>query len=146
MEKILFEKEGNTTRAVGVQLAASENAPKYTVKARKEVILSAGAISSPHILFVSGIGSSEELKSAGVPMVKNLPAVGKHLLDVSVIFAVLSLSRSSLTRRTYSIWRPDQESSGRDQPLRSTVLTIIPSAPRFPSLDGSGTEADHSAG
>ena len=103
MEKILFEKEGDTTRAVGVQLAASENAPKYTVKARKEVILSAGAISSPHLLFVSGIGASEELESAGVAMVKNLPAVGKHLLDVRVIFAVLSLFLISLTRRTYSI-------------------------------------------
>ena len=97
VEKNLFEKEGDTTRAVGVQLAASENAPKYTVKARKEVILSAGAISSPHLLFVSGIGSSEELESAGVAMVKSLPAVGKHLLDVSVIFTVLLLS---LTRRT----------------------------------------------
>ena len=94
VEKILFEKEGDTTRTVGVQLAASENTPKYTVKGRKEVILSAGAISSPHPLYASGIRSSEELKSAGVAMVENLPAVGKHLLGVSVIFAVLSLSRS----------------------------------------------------
>ena len=97
MEKILFEKEGDTTRTVDGQLAASENAPKYTVKARKEVVLSAGAISSPHLLFVSGIGSSEELRSAGVAVVKSLPAVGKHLLDVSVIFTVLFLS---LTRGT----------------------------------------------
>ena len=103
MEKILFEKEGDTTRTVDGQLAASENAPKYTVKARKEVVLSAGAISSPHLLYASGIRSSEESKSAGVAMVQNLPAVGKHLLGVSVIFAVLSLSRSSLTRGTYSI-------------------------------------------
>lgn len=84
VEKVLFASKGTSPRAVGVQVSTSEKSPKYRVAARREVVLSAGAISSPQLLFVSGIGSQEELKAAGVPVVKNLPAVGKHLLDVSI--------------------------------------------------------------
>lgn len=82
VEKILFSSSGDTPQAIGIQVATSEEALKYRIAANKEVILSAGAISSPHLLFVSGIGAAEELESAGVPVVKDLPAVGKHLLDV----------------------------------------------------------------
>ena len=84
-EKILFSTEDGVPRAIGVQVSTSNKAKGYSVKARKEVVLSAGAISSPHLLFVSGIGSQEELESVRVPLIKNLPAVGKHLLHVSSI-------------------------------------------------------------
>ena len=83
VEKVLFSANSEANpRAIGVQVAACIAAQKYRVGASKEVILCAGAISSPHLLFVSGVGSEEELTSAGIPVVKNLPAVGKHLLDV----------------------------------------------------------------
>ena len=84
-EKILFSIEDGVPRAIGVQVSTSNKAKGYSVRARKEVVLSAGAISSPHLLFVSGIGSQEELESVGVPLIKNLPAVGKHFLNVSRI-------------------------------------------------------------
>ena len=82
VEKILFATEAETPRAIGVQVAASLKALKYCVAARREVVLCAGAISSPHLLFVSGIGSADHLTTVDISMVKNLPAVGKHLLDV----------------------------------------------------------------
>ncbi len=53
----------------------------HEVRASKEVILSAGAIGSPHILLLSGIGPRDELKAAGVSCVLDQPHVGKHLQD-----------------------------------------------------------------
>ncbi|TPN47440.1 alcohol dehydrogenase [Mesorhizobium sp. B1-1-9] len=48
---------------------------------RAELVLSAGAIGSPRILFASGIGPAEELKAAGIEPVANVPGVGKNLRD-----------------------------------------------------------------
>ena len=71
VEKLLFE--GN--RVTGVQLASAQ------LKANKEVILSAGAIGSPQLLMVSGIGSEEQLTPHNIKMVKELPGVGQNLQD-----------------------------------------------------------------
>ena len=65
------------TTAVGVQYGTDLK----TVKAAKEVILSAGAVGSPAILLRSGIGPEDILKSAGVPTLVSLPSVGQHLQD-----------------------------------------------------------------
>jgi choline dehydrogenase-like flavoprotein len=51
------------------------------VRADKEVILSAGAIGSPHLLMLSGIGPRAELEAAGVACALDQPHVGKHLKD-----------------------------------------------------------------
>ena len=51
------------------------------VKARKEIILSAGSIGSPHILQASGVGDPSKLKKHGINIVYNSPGVGKNLQD-----------------------------------------------------------------
>ncbi|MEL6607978.1 MAG: GMC family oxidoreductase N-terminal domain-containing protein [Pseudomonadota bacterium] len=51
------------------------------IKARKEVILCAGAINSPKLLQLSGLGPAELLKSLNIPVVRNLPQVGRGLQD-----------------------------------------------------------------
>ncbi|KSV71993.1 alanine-phosphoribitol ligase [Sinorhizobium sp. GL2] len=66
-------------KAVGVQLA--EGAGVRTVYANREVVVSAGAINSPRLLMLSGIGAAEELKSLGIAPVHDLPGVGKNLQD-----------------------------------------------------------------
>ena len=53
----------------------------HTVKANKEVILSAGAIGSPHILQVSGIGEEQKLKKHGIEIIHELKGVGQNLQD-----------------------------------------------------------------
>lgn len=54
---------------------------RYVIEVKEEVILSGGAIGSPQVLQLSGIGDATHLRSVGVPLVKDLPAVGKELQD-----------------------------------------------------------------
>ncbi|KAK9497725.1 hypothetical protein O3M35_004393 [Rhynocoris fuscipes] len=70
--------KGDPPRAAGIQLL--RNGVRQVVKARKEIILSAGAINSPQLLMLSGIGPKEELKRVGIPLIKELP-VGYNLQD-----------------------------------------------------------------
>lgn len=51
------------------------------VRARREVILAGGAFGSPQVLQLSGIGAGEELRPLGIPVVNELPGVGKNLQD-----------------------------------------------------------------
>ncbi|XP_063238268.1 glucose dehydrogenase [FAD, quinone]-like [Bacillus rossius redtenbacheri] len=74
--KILID--GATKTATGVQFR--KNGEYRQVRARKEVILAAGAIKSPHILLLSGVGPAKHLKEFGIPVVKDL-AVGENLQD-----------------------------------------------------------------
>jgi choline dehydrogenase len=81
--KIVFSSNKSVPRAIGVELSQSSNLIKYCVAAKKEIILSAGALGSPHILMLSGIGPQEELQHLGISIVKELSAVGKNLNDVT---------------------------------------------------------------
>lgn len=74
--KILFNAEG--TAAVGVEY--QKNGYSYVIKARKEVIISAGAIRSPQLLMVSGIGPADHLRQYGIKPIVDLP-VGLNLMD-----------------------------------------------------------------
>ena len=83
VEKVLFDESESEPRAIGVELSKSPVSPKYRVKANREVILCGGAVATPHILLVSGIGPQEDLLKVGVQVVKDLPQVGKNYYDVS---------------------------------------------------------------
>ncbi|XP_054709909.1 uncharacterized protein LOC129219656 [Uloborus diversus] len=74
VRKIIIEKG----RAVGVQF--DHEGSTYEVKAKREVILSAGATNTPKILMLSGIGPRKELERFKIPIVSDLP-VGKNLQD-----------------------------------------------------------------
>ena len=67
------------TRARGV--AYYEGNELKEVRARREVILCAGAFGSPQVLMLSGIGPAPELQRRGIPVVQNLPGVGQNLQD-----------------------------------------------------------------
>jgi choline dehydrogenase len=66
-------------RAVGVRYA--QNGVLHDAKARREVLLCGGAINSPHILQLSGIGPGGLLQSVGIETVHDLPGVGENLQD-----------------------------------------------------------------
>ncbi len=66
-------------RAVGVDVRQG-NAER-SLTARREVILSAGALQSPQLLMLSGVGPGAHLQTLGVPVLHDLPGVGQHLHD-----------------------------------------------------------------
>ena len=66
-------------RAEGVRVMTATG-PK-SVMASREVILSAGAVNTPHLLQLSGLGRGADLQAAGVPVVHESPAVGHYLQD-----------------------------------------------------------------
>ncbi|MFJ5406444.1 choline dehydrogenase [Pectobacterium punjabense] len=74
-DKILFDGK----RAVGVAYFKGESA--QTAKARREVLLCAGAIASPQILQRSGVGPKDLLQGLDIPVVHHLPGVGENLQD-----------------------------------------------------------------
>jgi choline dehydrogenase len=67
-------------RAAGVEYAGEDGAVRIAA-ARREVILAAGAIQSPQLLELSGVGDAERLRALGIPVVADLPAVGENLSD-----------------------------------------------------------------
>jgi choline dehydrogenase len=69
--------EGGRAAGVTVRHQGSDE----TIRAEGEVILSAGAISSPHLLMLSGIGRADELRDHGIFVIADNPAVGANLAD-----------------------------------------------------------------
>lgn len=66
-------------RATGVVMAEGDG--ERLLRARREVILTSGAIGSPHLLMLSGIGDGEQLRGKGIETRHHLPAVGRNLQD-----------------------------------------------------------------
>ena len=77
--KVLFEGK----RAVGIEY--TQKGKTKTAKARAEVILSGGAINSPQLLELSGIGKGDRLKELGIDVISDLPGVGENLQDHFVL-------------------------------------------------------------
>src|ERR1700720_1800642 len=75
------------TRCVGVKLM-TDGAVK-DIAADKEVILAAGAINSPKLMMLSGVGEANALRSFGIDVVENLPGVGENLQDHVLLSGVV---------------------------------------------------------
>jgi len=78
--RIVIEGEPGALKATGVEYVDSDGATQV-VTAGSEVVLSAGAIGSPHLLMLSGIGPREHLELLGIDCQVDAPEVGQHLKD-----------------------------------------------------------------
>ena len=98
-ERIAFEGR----RAVGVEYSQG-GARKYA-GAEGTLVLAAGAIGSPHLLEVSGVGDAARLSGLGVPVVQHLPGVGENLQDHLQLRCVYKVSGvSTLNARMHSLF------------------------------------------
>lgn len=88
--RIVFEG----ARAVGVEYQQGDT--RKTANANCEVILSAGAINSPHLLMLSGVGNADHLREFQVPVQHHLPGIGENLHDHLQIRSVYRCSVKTL--------------------------------------------------
>lgn len=91
-------------RVVGVELS-HKGQRTFNLRAKKEVILSAGALQSPQILMLSGIGPGEHLQEMGIPVTLDLPGVGKNLQDHLQLRLIYEVAKPITTNdQLRSIW------------------------------------------
>jgi choline dehydrogenase len=85
--RVLFEGG----RAVGVEY--SQAGALRQARAEREVILCGGAINSPQLLLLSGVGPADELRALDIPVVQDLPGVGRNLQDHLEIYVQHSCTK-----------------------------------------------------
>ncbi|XP_014475855.1 PREDICTED: uncharacterized protein LOC106745092 [Dinoponera quadriceps] len=78
-EKILVRNDGISKIAYGLQFRRGTK--RFVVHAKREIILSAGALQSPQLLLLSGIGPQDHLEKMKIPVVHHAPGVGQNLQD-----------------------------------------------------------------
>lgn len=90
-------------RCVGVQLR--RNGQSVTVRASREVVLAAGAVNTPHLLELSGIGEPARLRESGIALRHALPGVGENLQDHLQLRVIIKVNGvKTLNRITASWW------------------------------------------
>ncbi|APX94560.1 choline dehydrogenase [Halomonas sp. 1513] len=94
--------EGDKPRCSGVRVA--RNGEEVLARAGREVILSAGAVGSPQLLQLSGIGPSELLAAHDIPVVRELPGVGENLQDHLQIRSVYRVSGAKTLNTLAASW------------------------------------------
>ena len=85
-------------RAVGIRVRLGDEVVE--ARARREVVLSAGALGSPHLLMLSGIGAGAELRDHGIGIAADLPGVGKNLQDHLQARPVFRTTESTINSET----------------------------------------------
>ena len=110
-------------RVTGVDVESGGE--RFTVEG-EEIILSAGAIGSPHILMLSGVGPADNLRTVGIPVVHHLPGVGQNLRDHPRVFVVWRYKKdhplmNGLAHRSHMALRWTAEGSN----LRNDLMLIM---------------------
>ena len=112
-----FNKRGREL----IKIYRLQNGKIQRVRARKEVIVSGGAVNSPQLLLLSGIGPKKHLESLGIPVVKDLPGVGENLhnhVSFGLNFTLPEIVEPDLSQRNLDIYNANQTG-----PLSSTGLS-----------------------
>jgi choline dehydrogenase-like flavoprotein len=102
--KILIDPD--TKRAYGVEFV--RNKKPYVVRAKKEVILSAGAINSPQLLMLSGIGPKKHLEETKIPVIQDLK-VGFNLMDHMAVIGITFLVNESASLRSDDVFQDGKD-------------------------------------
>jgi choline dehydrogenase-like flavoprotein len=144
-------------RAVAVEMLRQRGNPEI-IRAEREIVVTSGAIGSPRLLLLSGVGSPDHLKSVGIKPVHELPGVGENLQDHLDLYAIAEC-KGDFTYDGYaklhrSIWAGLQYVLFKNGPAASTLFETggfwyadaAAKAARWPDIQfhlglGSGIEA-----
>jgi choline dehydrogenase-like flavoprotein len=121
VERVTFEG----ARAAGVVFR--KGAERFLARAAGEVILSAGAVGSPKVLELSGVGDGARLAALGIPVVRHLPGVGENLQDHLQLRPVYRVTGVRTLNTDYArLWK--RAAMGLEYALfRTGPLTMAPS-------------------
>ena len=111
------------TRCVGVKLM-TDGAVK-DIAADKEVILAAGAINSPKLLMLSGVGEAKALRSLGIDVVENLPGVGENLQDHVLVSGVVFKYKGKMPDRPADSNAVEAEAYLSSGPSGDTDISLV---------------------
>ncbi|HVY07480.1 MAG TPA: GMC family oxidoreductase N-terminal domain-containing protein [Burkholderiales bacterium] len=145
----------NGTRATGVRYARNRNSPISEVRARREVIVSCGAINTPKLLQLSGIGSAGLLQKLGIPVRADLAGVGANLRDhfsirlvarVKNISTINELSRGASLAGQVARWLLGKPSILALSPSLVHFFCRSGSDAKTPDLQGVFTPASYKEG
>jgi choline dehydrogenase len=139
-------------RAVGVRVADGRRHER-SIRATREVILSAGAVQSPQLLLLSGVGPADELNEVGVEARHDLPGVGRNLQDHPFVTLIWEISDQNTL---YGADKPKPLAEWvlrRTGPLTSSVAEVVAfvrTRPGLPAADiqfhmGAAYYEDHGA-
>jgi choline dehydrogenase len=129
------EVEGG--RATGVRFATRRRREE-TVRAEREVILCAGAIGSPQMLLLSGIGPAAHLREVGVPVIHELLGVGRNLQDhpfVTLIWEVSDQTTMHHADKPKNLAEWVLRRSGKLSSTVAEVVAFVRTRPGLPAAD-----------
>ena len=127
-DTLVLRVEVEAGRVVGVR--CERGGSTLQLRATREVILCAGAIQSPQILLLSGIGPASQLQSLGIPVVHDLPGVGRNLHDhlaCPVLMSTKNPTSYGISARALprGAWNVLQYLIGRRGPFASNVFESV---------------------
>ncbi|MEU4670169.1 choline dehydrogenase [Amycolatopsis sp. NPDC023774] len=99
VSQILFDR----TRAIGVEYAQGRGAPGEVYG--KEIILCGGAINTPQLLQLSGVGNAAELEKLGIDVVRDLPGVGENLQDHLEVYIQYACKQPVSMKPSLAKWK-----------------------------------------
>jgi len=135
--RVIFEDR----RAAGVEYL--QQGTRRTVRARRETIVAAGALQSPQLLLLSGVGDGETLRSLGIPAVMHLPEVGRNLRDhVDFVIAyesprkdLIGFMPGDIVNAFRSAWRYHRDRRGIFSSNIAEAGGFLKTSPELPAPD-----------
>lgn len=137
--KILFEHRGGKKVATGVEFIY--NGKIHFARASKEVIVAGGAVNSPQILLLSGVGPKSDLDRVGIQQVHELPGVGRNLHNhVTFYLTYLLKKKQSFTDLDWA--NALEYILNRKGPMSSTGMSQVTARVNTKYADPSGNHPD----
>lgn len=125
VERLLIEPTGQGKRCTGVQFAGGGK--RFMATAHQETLLCAGAVGSPQILQLSGIGPAEHLHRHGVEPLLDSPGVGENLQDHLQLRMIFKVSGAKTLNTTAANWLGKMQIGLQYAMFRSGPMSMAPS-------------------